>query len=83
MTEDSRDLLDNSFYLAQNSQRILVAEERHLRAQSIEDDLIEEEKILLNFLHSSAQILSKRMEATFREAKDITLMDKANKKLVK
>ena len=58
---DSINLLDNSCYLARNSHALLMAEERSARAQSIEDDLVEEEKNLLDFLHTSSEIISKRM----------------------
>ena len=85
MTDDSCELLDTerSYYLHRNSRTLLPAEERQLHAQSIEDDLDEQEKSLLDFLNTSSEKMTKRLRQTFKEAKDINLMDKANKKLVK
>ena len=87
MTDDScgTDVLttERSYYMIRNSHAILAAEERQLRAQSIEDDLDADEKCLLDFLNHASEKMSKRLQRTFKDAKDVNLMDKANKKLIK
>ena len=55
------------------------------RTNSIETNstIDEDEKKLLDFLKESGDRLSRRLSATYREAKDIQLYDKANRKIVK